>query len=188
MKPRFPITPLMTYSPSPEAERVVLHVCKMGRAVDAALECLYDAPARPHITTTSAWDDGTGRSIEPLASVFANAPIVHVLSDLSPYGLIAAFNAAELLTRAGATWKFLGITERWFDAIPQRDRQKWLESRRIPLPREMQVALKQLQPVPPLKDFAEQTMVLATNGFVLELEAFLWPEHRDRLMAVIDTH
>src|SRR5262245_16063080 len=85
---RCPIVPLMGYSPSVTKERFLLHVCK-GGDVGRVVDVLYSTTAQAGVSVTYAWDNGDDQCLEPLKTLFERAREVHVVSDVSPYGVAA---------------------------------------------------------------------------------------------------
>lgn len=181
----FPIAPLMGYSPASDRERLVLHICK-GGVVDRVVDQLYGKRVHRTLSVTYAWDDGTGKVIAPLAPIFAKAKNICVVSDISPYGLVALNNVSALLNKVGARWRYLGITDQWFRIIPKSQRESWIDSRRIPLPGEMQhITSTRFMKTLKANQLGDRCQSIIESGYVLELEAFLCPNLRSALRRIL---
>ncbi|MBC7835656.1 MAG: hypothetical protein H7Y88_11235 [Phycisphaerales bacterium] len=180
------VRPLMGCSPSAGKEELVVHVCKGGDSAGRLVDQLYSKREQRAISLTYGWDDGSGRVIKPLADLFAKAKYVHVLADMSPYGLGALQNVVDLLDRVGARWRHVGITDVWFGAVPAATRESWIESRCFPLPEEMRgLSPRRVARLASADRVGSRCRAIIRTGLVLELEAFLHPEYRAGLRRVL---
>lgn len=180
----FQLRSCMGYSPAAGESRLVIHACK-GGVVGEYTSLLFGQTAPRDVSLTFAWDDGSGEAIRPLASVFAQARHVFILSDASPYGVVALYNMTKVLRSASVTWTSLGIDDSWLSGIVSPDYSSLISKLCIPTPQDMRnISIKQLKEMG-IGQLGTTCEEIIKSGRVLELEAFINSELRIAIAALL---